>query len=63
MGQNKHIGILGVAVTGLLALGACGSKPTTLAQTDAPTHEHVQAINANRVPDGIHCAHTGPPRC
>jgi hypothetical protein len=67
MGRNKHFGILGVAVVGLLTLGACGSRPTTLPPTtlrpaDSPKHEHVQAIAAQRMPD-IQCGVAPFSRC
>jgi hypothetical protein len=63
MGRDKHIGILGVAVAGLLTLGACGGRPTTLSQPGAVKHEYVQHIEAERIGFEVRCSDLPFSRC
>jgi hypothetical protein len=55
MRRSKHIGILGMAVVGLLTLGACGSSATT-----SPATKSAQHVSRN---DVIECGHVPFARC
>jgi hypothetical protein len=60
MTGSKRIGILGVAVAGLLTLGACGSTPTVLPATNSTEHTSALQVWGN---DYIQCGNVPLDHC